>query len=507
MSYLSDFLKTGAVLNAKAGSSAINAGDLLQYGPRGEAWPSTTVDYAVIANGGAAAVPATTVSAYGPVSSPSRGASYLSPIDGSIFVLAPHIAGAYGMTLYKYSASGTLLLSIITDSQSAATNYNPIVQKLSNGNILCTWLVTGGAIYYAIYDVNLIPIVTKTLITTPNTNFYSCCKLTGGGFFVSYPLAGGISYLILSNTGATVIGSTAIASVGTTGQSSQVIELSNLNVVVAITSFVTSKGLAYSIFDASGTSVVALTYLNTAASNSGYVPELSVMPGYFAASYSIGAGDLSAYVVSNAGVVQGSAYTNGGTIVTSQGMMRITNDNVSNFWLTYSDSVSIKQIYTKMPNTGTGYVKTISGLNGNNACDLAYDRGMLILNSAGIVYVNLILQSGNVSPISNFNSGVLNGDGIFIKTIGDFCVYQYGATTSGTKFSIYKYIDASILGVSLTTLAAGNEGTIIAMSEGPGGFPLNPLLGSTAKLFNHSAANVPANQGTLYQNSVALKGV
>lgn len=497
---LSDVLKGGQTLQGKAGPLAINANDLLLTNSNGQLCTVAVSDYAAVANAGAAIVAATTVSSYAAVMS-CRKEVFVNPADSSIIVAADTSAG---LILCKYSGTGALLGSV---SFSTASPGNVAIVQLSNGNLAIFWGTAAGSLSFAIIDTNLDIIVGSTVIV-PGTAlinaYFDVIALSGGGFAVSYSQSGGVYLAIYTNTGAVTSAGTLIASSPTTTPASRLTQLSSGNIAVAVASTASSDSLGYSIFSAAGASVVGYTILDTTANSEGIMyPAIATVSGYFCVGGVDGDGTRAvAYVMSNAGVLQGSpyAYAIGGSAST---FYKMVTDG-TNFEFVVSGYIAF------IPVTGSGYVTTSAYTA--QPMDAVYDRGFIVVTINSTVYAFQILSNGGAQPVASFSlSGFSASTIMTAKAVGDFAVLILGLSSSGTLFAIEKYLNASIVGVSQQAVAAGNAGTLVSYAHGGGtgrnGYPCNPILGTVGKGFNHSGSNIVGNTGTMLGNSVALEGI
>jgi hypothetical protein len=504
MTSLSQIIKNGQTLQAPAGPLAINQNDLVVLaGSPPQLYSAQVLDYVAAVTAGAAVVASTTYSSNGAGSAVHRNQVAVNPADGSIFILDSYQATLAGQTVWRYSQSGALVGSVVLDSNASSLTSSQIVQ-LAGGNFACFWAYANAGLYYAIIDANLNIIVPKTFIATVGSNpgpVPFLLALVGGGFAITYTVAGspgGLYLVIYRADGSQVSGPTSIPgmapqnSASNAGIGTRMAQLSNGNIAIAILDGGT-KIMGYVIYSVVGAAVVAYTALTgaTASQGSGY-PEISVLPnGYFCVS--VGTGNpttVAAYVMNNAGQLQGAPFT----LVGGNQQGRLINDG-TNFWLFYYTGSSTACV--KIPVTGTNMVSTTLPVTGLQ--DAIYERGMFIVTNGSLASVFAVTQMGTL---------VLIGTAAFASTvqskagIGDFCII--GLT--GGKFNITKYLSATIFGLASTAVAAGNAGQLVQFNPGPGSYPSNPLSGSPAKAFDHSAAVVIGNKGTLFNNAVALKG-
>jgi len=501
MTSLSQIIKNGQTLQAPAGPMAINQNDLVVLaGTPAQLYSANVVDYALVAAAGSAPVASTTYSSYVGGSS-HRNMVVLNSVDGSFLIADTYLTGPAGVTIWKYSQTGALIGTLILDTATTALTSVQIV-PLSNGNCVVLWAQANAALNFAVIDVNLNIIVAKTQIATVGANPAPSpflLPLSGGGFAVTYTIAGspgGLYLVIYSNAGVLISGPTSIPGVaaqnsGSNGIATRCAQLSNGNIAIAMVDGNT-KIMGYAVYSTGGASVIAYTALTgaTAAQGTG-VPEISVLPGYFCISVGNGTPTtVSAFVMNNAGQLQGAAFTQAGG--NQQG--RLINDG-TNFWLFYYTGSAFFSV--KMPVTGTNFVSTNLGTAG--IADVFYERGMMVLSNATNCYVFSVAASGLLTLVSTaaFAMSVM-----FKSGIGDFCAIGLG----GGKFSITKYLSASIMGLASSAVAAGNAGQLVSFNPGPGSYLANPLAGSPTKAFDHSGAAYIGNKGTLFNNAATLKG-
>lgn len=498
---LSDVLKGGQTLQGRAGSLAINANDLLLTNNYGQLYSVNVSDYAAVASAGTTIVANTTVSGAAATMS-CRKEVLVNPADASIFVAA---AGSGSLVLYKYSAAGALLGSVNLGSGIPG---NVAVAQLSNGNLAIVWGTASGALTFAITDTNLNIIIASTVIVPGAAlvnAYFDLIALSGGGFAVSYSQSGGVYLAIYTNTGGVTSAGALIASSPAATPASRMAQLSNGNIAVAIASTTASNSVGYAVFSAAGSSVVSYTTLDTTTNTYGiFYPVISTVSGYFCIGGIDGAGARAvAYVLSNVGVLQGSPYAQ--TVgVTLSSVFKLITDG-TNFEFVVAGYIAF------IPVTGSGYVTTSAYSAG--AVDAVYDHGIIVVTTSSNIYVFQMLSSGSAQLLSSFSiSGFTTNNYMTARAVGDFSVLILGLpTTPATLFAVEKYMNTSIVGVSQQTVAAGNSGALVAYRHGGGagknGYPCNAILGTVGKGFNHSAATIVGNTGTMLGNSVALEGI
>jgi len=506
MTNLSQIIKNGQTLQAPAGPLAINQNDLVVLaGTPAQLYSANVTDYVTVAAAGSAAVASTTYSANGTANGGTvhRNMLAVNPVDGSFLIADTYQATTAGVTAWKYGQTGTLVGSVVLDSTATSLTSIQIV-PLSNGNYAVLWAQASAAMYFAIIDQNLNVVVAKTqIIATVGANPLPSpflLPLSGGGFAVTYTIAGapgGLYLVIYTNAGAVVAGPVSIPGVASqnsgngNGIATRLAQLSNGNIAIAILDSNT-KIMAYALYSIVGVPVIAYTALTGATSAQSWaIPEISVLPGFFCISVGNGTpSTVSAYVMNNAGQLQGAAFTLAGG--NQQG--RLINDG-TNFWLLYNTGTASFSV--KMPVTGTNFVS--SSLGAATFVDAFYERGMIVLTNGTNAYVFSVAASGVLTLLSTAAFVVSS----MVKAgIGDFCAI----CMAGGKFSITKYLSASIVGLASVAVAAGNAGQLVSFNPGPGSYLANPLAGSPTKAFDHSGATYIGNKGTLFSNAATLKG-
>jgi hypothetical protein len=506
---LSDFLKNGATLQGKAGIGAINANDLLLINALGQLYPVSVSDNAAVGNA-AASIVANTVLTNFALTTSAKKELFVNPVDGSYFLAAPYLTTNCGLTLFKYSSAGALLGSVIIDS-TALTTQCPIISQLSNGNLCVSWAFypTSPGLYFAIVDTNLNIVVAKgASIGAIASQYYDQIALTGGGFAVALPMPGGTNLAIYTNTGGVTFASTLIPSTPTTGQAISMAQLSSGNIAIAINSGVAASALGHVIRTVAGVAVLAYTVLDTATSAGNVYPAISTMTGFYCCAIGDGT-QVVGSVLNNAGALQGGAFTgpsgSGGT--TGSGGVAVVNDGV-NFWAVYNTTTATIQGVAMLPTSGTGFVSTPWTTAGSlGSFNIFLERGVIVVVGTSTNHVLNLLSSGKALLFSSANNlAGLTSALVTARPSGDFSFVMFNVATT-CNFGVQKYMNAAVVGIAQTTIAAGNANLLVPYSMGPGGYPCNPTLGTVGKGFDHSATNLIGNKGTILGNSASLKGI
>lgn len=508
---------------------AVAVNDLLQLGPDGRAYPVKCADYAAVANCtyGTAQTSAATgmIVAQTQVVAAQTQAYHrqalLQGADGSLYA-ATASTGNTGIMLTRYSPAGLFISQVLVISGSNYVNHQAFF--LSDGNICVIAGVNSSAISFAIYDPRLNLVKTATALSQFHYgDYFSACALADGGFAVIYQYASTpleSKFVTYDNTGTVV---TAPITVWTrTGtavtQYHRLMRLSNGNLVVAVqsTNTASSIGLYYAVFSSTGTVVKAFTNLN-ASVNYAYIPEISVMAGYFAVSKSDGA-NVIAFVFDNAGNLQGSGFSAASSGSSAQNTLKLLN-NGTDFWLLWSRVSDSKVCLTKIPITGTGYTTTVvttTETQYNHFFDAFAENGLIVavsqtgINSLAPVLWVINQATGFLVSTSTtafgVNTGSYNGKNQRVIPVGDFafaCLYDY-ASTASTNLAVGKYANSAVLGCAN---ASANAATLVPTSQRAGGYAINPVNGSPSKSFDHSATNIVGNRGTIMNYGAVLKGV
>lgn len=514
MSYLSDFLGKPSLLAGQA----ISAKDVVLAGIAGKAFPGGTSDYMAVANVGASAVAQSSIIGGKPTAGRFQ---IIRDTDGYLYIAASR-SGSNGCTIYKYAPGGGTPVTL--DISTAASSVSPmIMKKLSNGNFVIVYSVAG-ALKFAIFSPAMAVVVAETGIETVSgpadlSSAFDMVVLTGGGFAVTYRQAANADWqrlAIYSNAGAAVLAPTTVKTwAGTPGNTyTAMVELSNGNIAIACnTLFSTSVGTWHGIFSAVGATVLAFTQLS-ATMGGAYIPIIATSGAFYSVATTDGT-NLKIWVLSNAGVVQGSPYSTADTSPWTAGgnRQKLLGDGTQ-FWLVVDIDSSVQYVI-KIPTSGTNYVSTRTDLS-DGPFDAFIENGYLVYVRMGggsaeqnKVAVFDLTTLTTVVPLTAFGSAPSANSGSYLAAIpvGDLCfaaVYDY-ATVAGSYFCIAKYADSAILGVAVNTAAAG---ALVTLTQVSGVSQVNAVKGTTPKAFNHTrACNIQGNAGTIMTNSVILTGI
>lgn len=512
------------VLLAKASRFQLAINDLLYMAPKGDLYPAQSMAWAGGNNAGSALLAETTVSAgTAATAADVRQAVFIDPTDQSIFTLT---LGASLAQVSKYTPTGALIgtVSLDTTSTSDYRGAHNIIQ-LSNGQLAIFWsrFVTSGTVSeqsFAIIDTNLNVIVPKTAMAGPaigglNTNSIHASPLTGGGFAVAISAmtstAFSIFFGIYTNAGVAVRASAAIAGTSQLQNGAKCVQLSSGDILIAITSSAANQAAAIATFTTAGAAGIPFTVIDASTSSGGFLPEISVLPGFVAIGTQISTTAFRVSVINNAGALQGTVLA--GTTVPSgvSPLHKIRNDGTY-FW---TSCLSVANVFTvtRLPTTGAAaaVASTLAVVASDPPVDFFIERDMMVFAQSTRVYAftiradgTLILLSAATAPTTLTASPATHT----FKPSGDFtmAVFSPADATNAPKVRVWRYLDVCLIGVSNTAVAAGNAGALISVSTGPVAQQINPLPGPASRTFDHSGGNLVGNKGFLLQNSVALKG-
>lgn len=499
---------SSSIMQAKAGMSGINVNDLVQFDRNGKLFPVQVSDFAAVPNVGSVIVARTAVASFKLTGSPKK-ALYFDSEDASSYVATP-LNSSGGLVVTKLSSAGAALGSVTLDSVATSALQSPCIAKLSNENFVAVWeSTTSGFLYFAVFDKYWGVVVAKTLIDTADTVKFTfdVVPLSGGGFAVAYSKNNPF-LAVYSNTGAVVRAGAALtnaAAFGMAAQSIALTQLSNNNIAVAIGTNADAKKLAYAITTAAGVSVVGCTMINVVAGSVNYNDvQISSLPGYFCCTQQDQT-HTTAYVLSNAGVIQGAPLTDGGSGVVT--VACLVNDG-TNFWLGYGTDQTVSVIAC-LPVTGVGFTSfSVTTQLAGPVRDFFYDRGFIVLVDTVNVYVMSVSPTNKLALLSTLSASATGTtESVAMYAGGDSTLVLLNLSgTTVTSVITIKYANTAIAGVALQSVAPGNDGAVTSFITGSGGFLNNGITGSPVKPFDQSAANILGNKGMLFSNSALLKG-
>jgi hypothetical protein len=433
----------------------------------------------------------------------SKNAMVVNSSNEAMYFAYPHLSVGNGLSIARSAVSPLAASSVVIDSDASGNSCHGVnLVQLSNGNLLAVWSRQTIGIYYAIIDLDLNIIVAKTLLVATGAGAEPtyAIPLSAGGFaFIANLQAASPTFGIRTNTGAVTLANTTIAAFPSAGRS-KLAQLSNGNIAIAVTSIVAGKTLMHAVYTAVGAVVVAATVLDASApAGTGY-PSLSVLPGFYCIGH-VNSVNNVVQVLSNAGVVQGAPYTAAAVEV----FFPYVDNDGQTFWFVYRGTGSVINI-VKVPLTGTNYVTNVTALNISPGC-LAIGFDQIIIGSSlngGQLDFFEIRTTGAVNYLASQTNTVTPSNAT-LRILSNFTFVTF--QNSGVNaYNTMKYMTASLIGVSATTVAAGNPGSNVSVLLGPGTFQTNALIGVSNLTFTHVAGPVVGNYGTAFQTSIALKG-
>ncbi|MES2048841.1 MAG: hypothetical protein V4447_10600 [Pseudomonadota bacterium] len=533
MSGSSGSIKNGQTINLRSGASAIKQGDLVQIGgPGNEAYPVVTSDFAA-KSAVSALTPASVVGAA--VNNYARWGSATDSL-GNIYVISPR-ATSQGVSVTKYTPAGAVAIALTTLDPATNQMICMRVQALAtagvpNGNFVAVYADSVGTnIKFVIFDSNLNIVAGPTVVgagyVLGGIIYADFCTLATGGFAVVYENSAHTQIILqtYSATGSAVLAATNVQSVTGTGLFYlKVAQLGNSNLVVALRGAGTPAGTSFVIVTTGGTSVVTNTVMDSVAT-AGFV-ELSVLSaGTFFALADMNGTITKAAVYSQAGALQGGAYSGASTLNNvTYNQIKLAQDG-NNFYLFYiltAGGLKVVQLTQAGASTSvspnaidTTTFSTTSSLDATVSNNMAFVLGCST-STGGQGYVTIglpdVALGANfpylVNPVVALGTaaGTTGSYWPGCRSTGDFtAVVVYDQQTSvGLFFSIVKWANSAIQGVSQTAVAVGSPGTSIVVNPGPGSYPVNPLNGTSGLVFDHSQATIAGNKGEIFYAGASL---
>jgi hypothetical protein len=525
MSNLSGIISNGQTLNLRAGTGAINAGDLIQVGgPAGEAWSVVTSDHAALSI--QQVITPVTIEA-GAVNNYARWGIETDTL-GNVFTATPN-ASSQGVAITKYAPSGALLAGPIVVDATAHAMISIRLIVLSNGAYATIYAdSTTGGVRFVVFDSNLNIIAGPTAVATGYLSgavaYADACPLLGGGFAVVYQnsLHTAIDLQTYTNAGGAVLAATSIqALTGTALAYLRINQLHSGNLVVGIRTTATPAGTSFVIVTTAGVSVQTNVIVDSTAT-AGFL-SLSVLTG---GGFAIGCQDGTnavAAVYNDAGAAQGSAYTSADTLnSTTYIQFKVTNDG-TNFYFAYvqsSGGLTVVQLTPAGVSTVLASSLISATFTSTSSIDGMICNNTLVMLRASITnggqqYVTIGLPDASIGA---FYAEVISGPtavgsaaattGSYwptLRAVGDFTaltVYDQ-QTTAAVLFGIIKFASSTIQGVAQNAVVAGNPGANVTINPGAGSYPLpNGIAGSSALLFDHSGTG--GNKGSIFSGGVSL---
>lgn len=541
----SNFLAGGAQLQVKAGSSAINAGDLVIVGgPGTEAYTAATIDYARIASSGPLAAPAALTNA---VALPVGVKAQLARDQlGNIFSITTNSSG--NLVVNKTNPLGGNLVSAVLDAASATNT--PKLFQLSNGTFCVVYARAAGIMQFVIFDGALNILVASTAIVTEfaasGVVYHDAIPLAVGGFAVAYQTSAGtgISLGTYTNGGVVVHAASNIATLASTAAQEYIamVQLPSGNIAVAYRGTMTSGGNA-------GTSFVIVTTAAAAVAGPTSVDTTSTL-GFLSISTISGGTSLAIAVANGTNFIVGAYNQTSGALLGSKLTIADTLNSVSfpqaklvndgsQYWACYvgSAAAGVNVVQLLANGVGSSQVNGLASASVTNlfGLDAEVINGLLVVIAAssttggqfwltvglpdasigiGLPYLRTgatVLGSVAATAGSRWPRVMSSGGGLYVGTAGpnsqpanpsingDFtAIFAYDQTTTAATFlAIQKVESSAIVGVAVSSDPYGAPGTGISINPGPGGYITNSLAGTSGLPFNHTANSPEGSLGVL----------
>lgn len=525
---LSQFTKLGQSIQLRAGSAAINSNDAIEIGgPGNEAFSINTTDYATTQgtilfqefNFGLKAMTGT------------MRQSAVRDALGNLYILNLNSSG--NLCVNKFSPLGYSLTNTVLDSGTSAA-FSGKILPLSNGTFAAIYARASGAFSFVLFDSSINIILGRTSIvgefTPGNTVYHAAVELAGGGFAVTYQTSAGLAINLqtFSNSGAVVQTATSILTTTAVQTTLKMGQLPNGNLLVVVRNTTGPVGTVFVIVTTSGASVVGSTTVDSSAT-SGLIEFNILQPsGTFAVAAMTGS-NMIASVYTQAGVLQGTEYSTPNTLNTLASIQfSLVNDGVQ-FWLSFISSANAGVSVAKIPVTGTNFVLT-TGLGSATISATTYSLDSAIISGLLTVFAASTLTGGQYWMTVGLPDATLGIGLPYVRTapttfgtaagttgcnwpkllaVGDWVgvfIYDHQTTTS-SFFTIQRFESSRIMGVAQNTVAVGNPGAIVTLNTGPGSYLCNPMFGTPGLQFNQGTIAPFGNVGTLYNNGISLTGI
>lgn len=494
---------------------AINTNDVVILGLNGLAYAAQTVNYAAVpaaqAGQGSSINSGQTLASSGfDAANDVKQSIYFDPATLRTYVAYPTLASNAGLRVLMSSPDNTPLATLVLDAAAAATVGGINIFPLSDGNLVVIWGTLNTGQYYAIINKSLGIVLAKTAFGVAQTSgpFIHAAALSGGGFAIAYSGTAGAAALlaVFTNAGAVTLAPTVIAGSPTGDARPRIAQLSNGNLAVVIASTTAANAITRSIFTAAGGVVAANAVVDAGTKAVITTPDIAVLPNVFAVTANV-AGNIKAYVQSNAGVTQGTAVNDAAS--STAACARIIHDGTS-FWLFYAKAASTAGIIF-LPVTGgaTAIVYAQTSTNGSvpDTPDLVYDRDILIGGTIIGYMAFSVTQAGALAMyLDTTTTSQSSNLPCTLKIAGDFGVYKLQTQTSH-YLNNWRYMSMSLIGVARSSVAAGSPGTLLSVNVGPASVLVNPLPGTPSKAYVFTTAAIVGNNGVLLNNSISMKGI
>jgi hypothetical protein len=187
----------------------------------------------------------------------------------------------------------------------------------------------------------------------------------------------------------------------------------------------------------------------------------------------------------------------------------------ANFWISYTPAQSTQNL-AMITTAAALTVWTIAFTAGTNRTtkstyEMFYERGRIVIfmvdppDSGNTVTMTVFNTVTFVQESYNYGTLSAVSAGQYTRMIpgGDFTAIILGQGGTSTVFTVLKYTNASVIGVTVGAAAKGGMVSIAALA---GAYGINSLKGTPAKTFDHTTATIPGNKGTVLNYGAVLKG-
>lgn len=448
-----------------------------------------------------------------PVFNHHRQQQLRRPSNGDVYYVSNAYSGgspAGGFALNKAASWGNMPVQRVVEAV-ATVRASDRMFWLGNGNICAVWQLNGGDLKFAIYDADLNQVVAPTVIATPASDgFFDAVPLNGGGFAVCWLGAAGAQKLaIYSDAGAVVTAAVTIQTwtgAADTSLGVKMAILSNGNIAIAFSSrFATTKGLYFGVWSPVGTQVVAPALLYAPVVQPVAFPEVATLNGFFAVAQADTV-NTKAFVLNNAGALQGAAYTNTvGTGAAELTIKLVAGDG--EFWLACQPSTT-QFMFTALPVAGAGYAEyklTNVSMSAILPIDGFWAKDYFVCSQFRF---GLVFDTKNRRLATYFSAdGVSTAAASFsLKQGAGFKALSVHDEPSQALLRMTYWMTFGIAGVASADAAKGDQ---VAFTMGPGLFTINPIASSSGypSVNFDFLTNGGGVKGTVTRNSLFVRSI
>lgn len=448
----------------------------------------------------------------GPAFNHHRQQQAFRPSNGDLYYVSNAYNGASyagGLQLNRATSWGANAIYKVIEAVATARAGDRMF-LLASGNLCVVWQLAGGDLKFAIYDADLVAIVAPTVIATPASDgFFDAVPLNAGGFAVCWLGAAGAQKLaIYSNAGAVVTAAATIqnwAGAADTSLGVKMAVISNDNIAIAFASrFAGSQGLYAGVWSPLGAQVVAPALLYAPAVQPVAFPEVAALPGFFAIAQADTV-NTKAFVLSNAGAVQGAAYTNTvGTGAAELTIKLVAGDG--EFWLACQPATT-QLMFTAIPTTGAGYAEfklVNSGMSAVLPIDGFWRRGYFVCSQYrfGLVFDTKNRRQAGYIGIDTSTASASHS----LRPGPSFRALSVHDEPTQALLRLSFWMNFGIVGVAS---AGARKGEQAQFTMGPGMFAINPVRSSAgySSVNFDFVTNGGGVKGTLNRSSLFIRSI